>query len=170
MSGPVENRANSQSRLPSLGSHGQGWVILQLVILVAVAASGLVSSRDWGGLAAALSALIGLAMMIGGAALLARGLIDLGSNLTPTPFPRDGAQLVRDGAYALVRHPLYAGLALTAFGWGLVSASLVTLVLAGALAVFFDLKARREEAWLRERHAGYASYASTTRRFVPRLY
>ena len=158
------------SRLPSLGPHGEGWVAIQLAFLVVVAASGLVGGSDWGGPAAALTAFLGLALMIAGAALLARGLIDLGDNLTPLPYPRDGARLVRSGVYALVRHPLYAGLALTAFGWGLVSASALTLALAALLAAFFDLKARREEAWLRERHADYAAYASTTRRFVPGLY
>jgi protein-S-isoprenylcysteine O-methyltransferase Ste14 len=39
------------------------------------------------------------------------------------------------------------------------------------LAVLFDLKARREEAWLIERFPEYADYrARTPRRFVPWLY
>ena len=39
------------------------------------------------------------------------------------------------------------------------------------LAVLFDLKARREEAWLIERFPEYVAYrAGTPRRFVPWLY
>ena len=39
------------------------------------------------------------------------------------------------------------------------------------LTVLFDLKARREEAWLIERFPEYVAYrAGTPRRFVPWLY
>jgi len=38
------------------------------------------------------------------------------------------------------------------------------------LAVFADLKSRREEAWLAEQFAGYAAYRQRTRRLVPLLY
>jgi protein-S-isoprenylcysteine O-methyltransferase Ste14 len=38
------------------------------------------------------------------------------------------------------------------------------------LAVWMDLKARREEAWLLARYPGYAAYRARSRRFVPRIY
>jgi protein-S-isoprenylcysteine O-methyltransferase Ste14 len=45
------------------------------------------------------------------------------------------------------------------------------LVPTALLAVLFDLKARREKAWLIERFPEYAAYlALTPRRFVPWLY
>jgi protein-S-isoprenylcysteine O-methyltransferase Ste14 len=49
-------------------------------------------------------------------------------------------------------------------------ASLLALGLALALAVLLDLKARREEVWLREKYPGYAEYAGHTKRFVPGVY
>ena len=55
-------------------------------------------------------------------------------------------------------------------GWGLAAASPITLLLAVVLAVFFELKSRREEAWLSERYADYAAYMQQTRRFFPGLY
>ncbi len=85
------------------------------------------------------------------------------------PHPRDDARLVDSGVYALVRHPIYGGLILTAFGWALVLASPLTLLLAVVLAVFFGLKSRREEAWLTERYERYAEYMARTKRFVPYL-
>jgi protein-S-isoprenylcysteine O-methyltransferase Ste14 len=145
-------------------------VVLQFVLLALVAISGVVTGGALSGGLASIVSLIGLALMLGGAMLLGRGLIDLGNNLTPLPAPRDDAQLVESGVYALVRHPLYGGLTLTALGWALVSASLLTLLLSLGVLVFFDLKSRREEIWLRQRYAGYAEYAQRTRRLLPWVY
>ena len=49
-------------------------------------------------------------------------------------------------------------------------ASLVTLVLVGLLAVLFDAKSRREEAWLSAAFPGYEAYRARTKRFVPGVY
>ena len=55
-------------------------------------------------------------------------------------------------------------------GWSLAEAPL-GLAPTALLATLFDLKARREEAWLIERFPTYAAYrAGTPRRFVPWLY
>jgi protein-S-isoprenylcysteine O-methyltransferase Ste14 len=105
-----------------------------------------------------------------GALLVGRGLLDLGPNLTPVPAPRDDARLVESGSYASVRHPIYGGLIATAVGWALVMASPLALLLAFVLAGFFELKSRREEAWLRERYGGYPAYMERTRRFFPGIY
>ncbi len=156
------------SRLPSLGPRGEGWVVLQFLLLPAVAFAGLFDpfavSPPLG-----IASLFGLGLMGAGALLLGRGLLDLGRSLTPLPHPRDGAQLVVSGVYALARHPIYGGLILTAFGWSLASASPLTAALTALLAVFFWFKSAREEAWLRQRYAGYEAYAGRTRRFVPYL-
>ncbi|MGD8487272.1 MAG: isoprenylcysteine carboxylmethyltransferase family protein [Chloroflexota bacterium] len=156
--------------LPSLGPRGEGWVILQFLLLPLVALSGLVGGGAWSGPLATLGALVGLALMAAGALLVGRGLLDLGRNLTPVPDPRDDAQLVDSGAYGTVRHPIYGGIIATAFGWALASASPPALLLAATLALFFELKSRREEAWLSERYADYAAYRAQTRRFFPGLY
>jgi protein-S-isoprenylcysteine O-methyltransferase Ste14 len=141
--------------------------VIQLILLGLVALSGVFTGELFGG---GLGSMVGLGLMMAGAALVGRGLMDLGYNLTPLPYPRDDSELVQTGIYALVRHPLYGGLVLTAFGWGLVVASMVTLALTLVLLVFFDLKTRREEVWLRQRYKGYADYASHTRRLIPWVY
>jgi len=156
--------------LPSLGPRGEGWVVLQLALLALVALAGLVGGDAWSGTPATLTTLGGLLLMGLGALLVGKGLLDLGRNLTPVPRPRDDAELVATGSYATVRHPIYGGLIATAFGWGLVSASPPALLLALVLAAFFELKSRREEAWLTERYADYEDYMEQTRRFFPGLY
>lgn len=99
--------------------------------------------------------------------LASKGARDLRDALTPLPYPRAEAELVETGVYALVRHPIYGGLALTAGGWGLLTASPAALVAAAILFGFLELKSRREEAWLERRFSGYAAYRARTRRLIP---
>lgn len=155
------------SGLPSLGPRGEGWVAIQFVLLGAIAVAGWWSGPDWDGAARTVSVVGGLALIAGGGVLAARGLLDLRSALTPMPHPRDGAELVETGVYRLVRHPIYGGLIVAAFGWSLVRASAASLLLAGVLTGFFVLKSMREEAWLLRFYPGYAAYRTRTRRFIP---
>jgi len=77
---------------------------------------------------------------------------------------------VETGLYAWVRHPIYCGLILAALGWALFVQGWLTLVWAGLLLVFFDIKSRREEAWLMARFPGYAAYRQRVRKLIPYLY
>jgi protein-S-isoprenylcysteine O-methyltransferase Ste14 len=157
------------SRLPTLGPRGEGWVALQGVILIALGWAGTLGPA-WDGLARLVSMVAGAMLLLGGGTLAARGLLDLRENLTALPHPRDGATLVDRGAYHRVRHPIYGGLVLAGFGWGLVWASPAALAIAALLVVFFDLKSRREEAWLADRFADYPAYRARTRRLIPFVY
>lgn len=80
-------------------------------------------------------------------------------------------ELVRRGPYALVRHPVYTGLALHFGGACLATGNL--LLLGGTLLVSypsFYARARAEERLLRERFgAEYAAYARKVPMIVPRL-
>ena len=119
---------------------------------------------DW-----ALLAIGAALMLIGGVAVMA-GLRDLGPSLTPMPRPRVGATLVEDGVYAVIRHPIYAGLIVGGLGWSAVTRSLPATAVALLLGIYFDLKSRREEAWLTDHYPGYDAYRRRTRRFVPWIY
>jgi protein-S-isoprenylcysteine O-methyltransferase Ste14 len=153
--------------LPSLGPRGEGWVLIQGVLLVLVAAAGWSLGPDWTGPVRFAGMVVGIALIVSGFVLVARGVADLGRAMTPLPRPKDNAELVQTGAYALVRHPVYGGLILAAFGWALLKASLVAIALAAVLAVFFRLKSAREERWLEQRYPDYAAYRARTRRFIP---
>jgi protein-S-isoprenylcysteine O-methyltransferase Ste14 len=156
-------------RLPDLGPRGEGWFAAQVVLFAAIAASG-AAGPAWGGLPRSIGIATGGLLICGGGLLSVRGLVDLRDNLTPFPKPMEGARLVEEGAYRLVRHPIYGGLILGAAGWGLVTASPPALLAAAVLAAFFDLKSRREELWLADRYAGYPAYRSRTRRLIPWVY
>lgn len=156
-------------RLPDLGSRGQGWFLIQMVLFAGIALAGRLGPA-WGGPVLAIGMTAGLPLIVCGAILAMRGLFDLRENLTPFPRPLAGARLVESGAYSLVRHPIYGGLILGACGWGLWTASPLALLGAAVLAVFFDLKSRREEVWLADQFEEYDAYRSRTKRLLPWVY
>lgn len=153
--------------LPSLGPRGEGWVLIQGVLLVVVVAAGWSLGPDWSGPLRLAGAVVGIVLITGGFVLAFRGVVDLGGALTPLPRPRDDAELVETGAYAYVRHPIYGGLILASVGWAVFQASVVAVALAVTLAAFLRVKSAREEAWLEQRFPAYAAYRARTPRFIP---
>ncbi len=157
------------SRLPALGPRGEGWVVIQFLLLGLVVLAGVVGPTYAGPLST-MARVAGLALVMVGLVLAARGLLDLRDALTPLPHPRDGAELVDTGSYRLVRHPIYGGIVLAAAGYALVVGSPLALAGAAILLAFFRLKSGREEAWLRERYPAYQTYAARTKRMIPWVY
>ena len=154
------------SRLPSLGRRGEGWAILQVVLLAAIVATGLVATA-WPVAARLPLAIAAGLLAVGGAWLFVGGITGLGRQLTPFPRPVAQGSVRRRGAYRLVRHPMYGGALLLVLAWALISSPFALLPWAVA-AVFLDIKRRREESWLLERYGEYAAYTQQVRRrFVP---
>lgn len=152
--------------LPALGSRGEGWVVLQVVLIGLVLAAGLKGPR-WPNAGRLLRAAATVPLLVGGIALMAGGSRRLGRQLTPFPKPHAEGTLRRDGAYRLVRHPIYGGVLLLAWAWTLLSSPLAALPASAALP-FLEAKRRREEAWLVEQHPEYDDYRrQAPRRFVP---
>lgn len=114
--------------------------------------------------------LAGLAAIVVGGFVAVRGGWDLRASLSPFPRPVAGAPLIESGAYRLVRHPIYSGLVLGAFGWGLVTGSIAAIGTAGLLFVLFAGKSRREEIWLAAAHPEYRAYQQRTKRLIPWVY
>jgi protein-S-isoprenylcysteine O-methyltransferase Ste14 len=112
----------------------------------------------------------GVVLLAAAAWIVYRGIDELGSNLTALPAPRPEAELVDTGIYSRVRHPIYAGVIGVAVGWAFFVVSLPALLVALLLAVWLDLKSRREEVWCVAHHPGYDAYQRRTSRFVPGLY
>ena len=96
-----------------------------------------------------------------GFVLAAWGMRALGRSMTPMPVPKADGELVQNGPYRFLRHPLYVGGTLFFAGLSLVF-SLFGLALSGVLALFWVAKARYEERVLRERFPEYSEYQSRT--------
>ena len=48
--------------------------------------------------------------------------------------------------------------------------SVLGVILAVVLFIFFDRKSRREEAWLMEAYPGYADYRGRVKKLIPGIY
>jgi len=113
---------------------------------------------------------LGMFMLFSGVMLAAAGTFNLGRNLTPFICPKAGSLLLEQGAYRLVRHPIYSGLLQIGFGWGLWVHGWLTLAYGLILFIIFDLKSRREEQFLLARFPGYAAYSRRVKRLIPFIY
>ncbi len=153
------------------GSRGEWWVVAQFTLIpILLLATLLVTGPPWPPLVGWIARTLGALIAVGAAWLFVRGATDLGSNLTPNPRPVEDGHLVQTGAYAIVRHPIYAGVILGMLAIGLFFNNLIGILSAAVLFVFFDLKSRREEAWLREKYPDYADYCRRTRKLIPFVY
>ena len=162
--------AESKRRLPELGRHGEGWVAVQAALIAAILLSALVG-LGWPKQLELAATVAGAVLLALGVLLLVAGALRLGASLTPLPKPRAGRELTTTGVYGLARHPMYGGGILFALGWSTVFGSVVGLLLTVVLVLFVELKSRREEQWLAERHPGYAEYRRRTpHRFIPYVY
>ena len=154
------------------GTHGEWYVAAQLALIGLV----FLGPRTLSGLpllpvsVGRISVFIGGALMLSGVCLLLAGLVRLGSNLTPLPFPKEDATLVQTGPYRLVRHPMYSGGIILAYGWALAAGGWLTLAYATVLLVFLDIKSAREEQWLAERFPDYSDYQRRVRKLIPFVY
>jgi len=112
------------------GTRGEWYVFVQVALVVLIA----VGPRTWNGWpiwpfpGGRLVSFAGLALMICGASLLIGGATELGKALTPLPRPAADVALKETGIYRLVRHPMYFGVILAAFGWVLLRHGWLTLV------------------------------------------
>ncbi|MFO7572255.1 MAG: isoprenylcysteine carboxylmethyltransferase family protein [Gaiellaceae bacterium] len=155
--------------IPGLGRRGGGWVVLQFVLMAAVAL-GAAFGPSWPGAVERPFAVVGVLAALAGVVLGVASGRALGSSLTPFPRPSSSGRLVERGPYRVVRHPIYSAGALVFAGVSAVFSPLAMLVTAG-LVLTWALKSGVEERFLLAAYPAYQGYASRVRyRLIPRLY
>ena len=110
-----------------------------------------------------------LTSMFLGFVILAFSALALGKSLTAHPMPSKNGVLVTDGLYRYVKHPIYSGLVLLAFGLTIAGGFFPHTLFFIALLLLLNYKASFEEKLLASTYAGYAEYSKNTGRFIPRL-
>ena len=115
---------------------------------------------------AAALALLGVAILVGVAALAA----NRPGNFNIRPDVKPGAKLATSGPYRYVRHPMYVAVIL--FGLACVASGATPRRIAAlaALAAVLHVKALREERAMRAAHAGYDAYCARTARYLPGVF
>ncbi len=115
--------------------------------------------------------LIGVAVSVVGVAYSLWAIVTLGRHYDLLLEVHAGHELVRGGPFAIVRHPVYTGLALHFLGACLATGNVLLILgtLFGSFPAFY-VRARAEEKLLRERFgAEYEAYAKEVGMLVPFL-
>jgi len=112
---------------------------------------------------------LGLAVQVGSIGLRVWAMRTLRGHYARTLRVVDGQPVVRDGPYRFVRHPGYLGVLLLWAGAALTARNAVAPVLAlTAVGTAYGRRMDAEDALLRRDLPGYAEYAATTGRVLPR--
>lgn len=117
--------------------------------------------------------------LVTGAAGLAAGLWlfwrshkDLGRNWSITLQVREGHQLITQGVYRRIRHPMYTSLLLYSIGQALALPNWIAgPSYLAPFVLLLALRYRAEERMMLDRFGGeYAAYAARTKRLVPGIW
>lgn len=94
----------------------------------------------------------------------------IGSGITPVSATRKNHQLVTNGIYHWVRHPLYTVGSLLFVSFGLMADNWFILLLAALVFTLMAIRTPQEEANLIEKFGDeYREYMNRTSRFLPKL-
>ena len=153
------------------GSRGEWYIVAQMMLFALLVLGP--STWPGGGWTAPytwLGRVFGGVLLALGIAISLLACLHLGKNLTALPQPRKDAVLVVAGIYRFVRHPIYSGVLIAAFGWALWVNGWLTLGYASLLLIFLDIKSRREEIWLEQKFPEYREYRQRVRKLLPYVY
>jgi protein-S-isoprenylcysteine O-methyltransferase Ste14 len=143
--------------------------VAQFALVAVVAVSWFLPPR-WPETVDAAFAAFGAALSFIGVTLVFAAYRALGPAFTPLPRPPEGARLVEQGPYGVVRHPIYAGGILLFAGLALAT-SVTSLVATAALATLWAYKLEAEERWLEEKFELYPDYRRDTPwRLIPGVF
>jgi protein-S-isoprenylcysteine O-methyltransferase Ste14 len=114
--------------------------------------------------------IVGFLVCASGIVVCLLSFISLGSALTATPLPKEGAALRTTGIYSIVRHPIYLGILITAAGFIIAIGTWWTALLWVVLYEFLTIKSTWEDRLLAERHQqAWVDWAEHTPAIRPRL-
>jgi protein-S-isoprenylcysteine O-methyltransferase Ste14 len=115
---------------------------------------------------------VGAVCLTGGLWLFARSHADLGTNWSLTLEVREKHQLVTQGVYRAVRHPMYSALVLYSIGQALVVPNWIAGPSYGvAMALLLAFRLGPEERMMREQFGSdYEAYSGRTKRLVPGIW
>jgi len=109
------------------------------------------------------------AITILGVLIFALSLLQLNKNLSPFPTPRSNSELIQTGLYKYIRHPIYTGILLTAFGYGFYTNSSYKIIISLLILILFYYKSSYEEVRLSNKFSNYTTYIKNSGRFLPKL-
>lgn len=113
--------------------------------------------------------LVGMSIAILGSIIIGIALLQLNKNLSPFPSPKSGSQLIQNGLYKYIRHPIYTGILFLFSGYSLYTSSGYKVLITLLLYILFVFKSRYEEQRLTHTFKNYPRYKKRTGRFLPKI-
>jgi protein-S-isoprenylcysteine O-methyltransferase Ste14 len=111
---------------------------------------------------------IGLALTAVGIAFAIAARVWIGRNWSGRVTIKQQHELIQDGPYSLVRHPIYSGLLLALLGTAMVQGELHGLIGFALAALGWTFKLRTEEAFLAQQFGNeYLDYKQRVKALVP---
>lgn len=104
-----------------------------------------------------------------GGILIVIALLQLNKNLSPFPSPKPDSQLIKNGIYKYIRHPIYTGILGLLLGCSLFTESGYKFLITILLFVLFIYKSQYEEKRLLMAFINYSDYKKHTGRFLPKI-
>jgi len=101
---------------------------------------------------------IGFLIIIIAFIILLVAIKDLGRNLSPFPKPLNNSNLVTNGIYRFVRHPIYYSLICISSGVFITKLSIYYLFLSTSLGLIIKFKIALEEQYLNNKFKNYLLY------------
>lgn len=96
------------------------------------------------------------------------GRMALGSNWSADAVLKSGQTLIRNGPYALVRHPIYSGITLGMIGSAIALGNVGGLLAVILILIFSFLRITYEESMMNEKFGDeWKKYAKRVKRFIP---
>ena len=112
---------------------------------------------------------VGLFIAIIGLLIVLLAILQLSTNLSPFPTPKNNSSLIQSGLYKYVRHPIYSGIIFFVFGSSLYFASVYKMSISVLLLILFYYKSKYEEKLLENKFSNYSDYKFNTGRFFPKI-
>ncbi|MBV9560729.1 MAG: isoprenylcysteine carboxylmethyltransferase family protein [Bradyrhizobium sp.] len=127
------------------------------------------NAQNWQASSMSLGA-VGTALVALGVGLAIHARVHLGRNWGMPMSRKEDPELVTDGPYALVRHPIYGGIILAMLGTAIAESLLWILPLI-VFSAYFIYSAHHEEKLMRRQFPGrYSAYMKRTRMLLPLLF
>ncbi len=110
-----------------------------------------------------ISFFIGILIIIISSIMMLVAIKDLGRNLSPLPRPIVKSNLVTNGIYRFMRHPMYCSLIFISLGFFIIKLSIYNLCLLISLVFIIKLKIYLEEQYLNNKFNNYLLYKNKVR-------
>lgn len=115
-----------------------------------------------------LFAYLGLGLTFTGISFAAWARLSLGGNWSGAVTVKKDHKLIRNGPYALVRHPIYTGVLVALLGTTFVLTRTRCLLAFGIAVLALSIKLRREEQFMTEQFgAEYTEYSQDVKALIP---